>query len=396
MPDLWLLLVACQYPGGVLDRTPLVYAPDAGPASLKEWALPRGPADAGVDSLREYLRRAPHPNATATRLALGDQIYVDATAGLFDPRNQDAPFERLNQERTASPAWAEVFSGQSVIALMDDHEIVDNWEPSADPARNLLLRQQMETARAAFIQWQRPGAAGPLWFTTQLQASPGTPAALFVGDTRTEREARSPITLTRARIMGAAQESALQDFLLTRAGDFPFTFVATSSMVLPRLLATCDTVETPGTGSQGPSAYPGSIESDAWDGYPASLHWLLGLVLERGTDDVVFLSGNEHIGMVARITLRRGNKTVTAWSVHAGALYAPYPFANATRFDFADVDTFSFRTPAGEATCTVETWFPDMADGFCSLTVTAPAGGRPELRVEYHPADGSAMQAWQT
>ena len=89
---------------------------------------------------------------------------------------------------------------------------------------------------------------------------------------------------------------------------------------------------------------PPALRSDAWDGYPASLHRLLAGVYERGTNDVVFLSGNEHLSNVARIQISKLDDpgVVLAHSVHSSALYAPYPFANAIEEDFAGTEEFEF------------------------------------------------------
>ncbi|HLT62975.1 MAG TPA: alkaline phosphatase D family protein, partial [Pseudohongiella sp.] len=60
-------------------------------------------------------------------LLLGDQIYADATADLFDPR---APYERYrNPYRTAfnQPDVAYVLSHLPTWFVVDDHEYRDNW-----------------------------------------------------------------------------------------------------------------------------------------------------------------------------------------------------------------------------------------------------------------------------
>lgn len=382
-PDLLFVMVACQYPGGMLDRTPTIAPSGAGPGSHRTRGGSDGPADLALAALLAWLKDGAEPDHLFT---MGDQIYVDATAGLFDPRNTDGAQERLAETRMESPALKDVSARLTqVTALMDDHEVHDNWEPSLNAEQEERLQARMKPARAAFIRSQTMLASPPLWRTVPVRGTP-----FFIGDTRTERHARSPLRLNTARIMGTDQEQALASHLrAAHDAGLPFKFIATSSMVLPRRLATRDACT---------DAYPGSIESDAWDGYPASLHALLGHIVDHEIDNVVFMSGDEHIGMVTRITLRKdtpGAKPLSAVSIHAGALYAPYPFANATEFDFAETDSFSFPCTGGTATCDVHTWFPGLGDSFCVVNVTTTAQGQPALGVAYHSADGKTVKTWE-
>ncbi len=132
-------------------------------------------------------------------------------------------------------------------------------------------------------------------------------------------------------------------------------------MVLPRTLA----VRSGGTAA--------ALRSDAWDGYPLSLHRLLAQVYERGANDVVFLSGDTHRGNVTTIELTRegSDKKVIAHSIHCPALYAPYPFANAVPEDFARVDSFEFtwvdaRCGAMTYRCSVRSWLPCTGGRVCA------------------------------
>ena len=143
-------------------------------------------------------------------------------------------------------------------------------------------------------------------------------------------------------------------------------------MLLPRLLAV----------RRQPSA---ALQSDSWDGYPASLHALLAHLFVQGRGNIVFLSGDAHISCAARITLwsdepPRAGRTparVVVNSVHGSALYAPFPFANADEEDYARAEVFEFSTGGASGapatlTCKVETYFPHangraIGDGFVLL-----------------------------
>jgi hypothetical protein len=120
------------------------------------------------------------------------------------------------------------------------------------------------------------------------------------------------------------------------------------------------------------------LRADGWDGYPASLHRLLAGVYKRGSNDIVFLSGNEHISSVARIEISQADdpgNVVVAHSVHSSALYAPYPFANAIEEDFAGTEAFEFANDGTTYLCRVKTWFPSLGDGFAVLSISDAESG---------------------
>lgn len=363
-----LFLMACLYPGGVLDRSRL---PSLTQRHTHSTNLP-GPPDYAFrrfDQRRVQIQPAPVRDLVMT----GDQIYVDATAGLFDPLQRDQPLERA-YSALSSQEWRKLAMNQlEAVALMDDHEVGDNWEPSADEERNDQLRRQMKQARAMFLKSQRSRPRNDA-LVQSYKLSSGH--VLFAGDTRSERTVRDAALLNAARIMSPGQLLGLVD-TLARAPRDQWKFAATSSILLPRRLAT----------AHGPLS--SGIRSDAWDGYPASLHELLGRVADADLQHCVFLSGDEHIPCVAEITLRACDSkipSVKLWSVHAGALYAPYPFANAVQEDFAETDVFDFVSPAGRSwTCSVQAHFAEYPDdGFVEIT----GGDGEPLQVVFRSAHG--------
>lgn len=365
---------ACLYPSGVLDgsRRPHLQGGDHDPVNRP------GPPDHAF--LRLLQQRATHGAPAGTEwLLLGDQVYIDATAGLLDPRRSDGLLRRVYMAQFRLMWRQSAEFGLVPLTLMDDHEVIDNWEPSLHRGRNKVLSAQMDDAKLAFVAWQRhnvPSTHGGLWHATQLSSG----HLLFIGDTRSERSARDPARLAQAELVSPAQMQALLHHL-QQATPGDWRFVATSSMLLPRRLATADCRD-------GSAA----LHSDAWDGYPGSLHRLLGHIAEESLQRCVFLSGDEHIPCVARIELRaRGGPgdqaPVVAWSVHAGSLYGPFPFANSVPEDFATDDMFTFVGPSGKSwSCQVRTCHPrHLDDGF--LEISGAAAG--PIQVDFRSARDS-------
>jgi hypothetical protein len=109
-----------------------------------------------------------------------------------------------------------------------------------------------------------------------------------------------------------------------------------------------------------------ALRSDAWDGYPQSLSRVLGHIARERVPNVVFLSGDEHVSLVARVTLRAANgEPVVVHSVHSSALYAPFPFANSIDDDLVADEAFRL----GDCSVEVHTRFAAPGDGFAVLRV---------------------------
>ena len=353
-------LASCHYPHDIFDRMP-----DA-PASLP------GPADASLLQLAEVLDTTDGDEKPSLIILAGDQVYLDATAGLFDPRVLTDRVRRPYELFFGSQGAQRVFGRADVqtYMLFDDHEFSDNYE-TCDAVDKALRRQ----AKAGYWEFQRGEARRlRLWRTLSHQGF-----EFFLGDTRMGRTPRSVATLARAHIMNRHQRAALGVWLQQHKGCGRPLFIATSSMVLPRRLLT----------AHEPHA---ALMSDAWDGYPASLHCLLGTLCHHEIHNVVLLSGDEHLSCHARITLRDTNgHQVVVHSVHSSALYAPYPFANGVAALLADEETFQFDAPAVAAgvrfSCQVHTEFAPPGDGFTTLKVTQDNGDW-WLRLRYHGATG--------
>jgi phosphodiesterase/alkaline phosphatase D-like protein len=119
--------------------------------------------------------------------------------------------------------------------------------------------------------------------------------------------------------MRAAQHSAIESWLLASNKD-QAKFILSSSIVLPR--------HRLNHASQNSAA--NCIRSDGWDGYPVSLYKMLAMVVDRGIEKLVFVSGDEPIGCYAdiQITNLNSGETAEATSIHCPGLYSPFPFAN--------------------------------------------------------------------
>lgn len=387
----WVLaLGSCLYPGCVTERTP----PAPG------WQA--GPPDRVWQRLHQWRNQSSHPPLEIAILS-GDQIYADATAGLFDPRSAAGRFEQPHQAMLSQRLLRQALAGVPVHTLIDDHEIVDNWSwqdgdhlPADTPWCD--NRQRRADGLRAFRQHQRfaqpvrlpidprEPTARParLWYAFAHRGLP-----LFVADTRTQREPRGIARFEQAQIMGRTQWACLLHWLAHHGPDERPTFVASPSILLPRRLLS-DTLR------------PASATlTDAWEAYPRSLHALLAHLCRTQARNVVFLSGDEHLSCIARLRIRREGdgpeREVVAHSVHSSALYAPYPFANSRPHDFHTHDGFTF-TDRHEGRlehfhCRVETDFAPPGDGIALLETRQGPDGQWHVDVGWERECGLTTQA---
>lgn len=356
-------LASCQYPSDIFNRMP------AGEHAT------RGPVDRSLLALGDRLNE---PDPPTLLLLCGDQIYTDATAGLFDPKMADQKFRIPHERRAQSRGSMAVMQrrGLAVQMMLDDHEIRDNWAPN-DPEPEVLGsgKTALELGRSAYFKYERGLQNEPprVWHTVEHKGLP-----FFLGDTRTEREGRTSLNWHDARIMSPEQCSSLCEWLKAdRYKDSP-KFVLTAAALLPRRLQVAEQCAR-------------ALHSDGWEGYPASMHALLKFICDNEIKGAVFLSGDDHMSNLVTATVTRsdGQRSCTLHSIHSSALYAPYPVANAAPADFKGYESFCFpdpEVPDRHYCCRVRTHFAP-GDGYAVLAARCDRLGW-HLDVDFYNAAG--------
>jgi len=323
-------LTSCQYPVGMLDATVAFGSYRRLAKQLK--------ANSG-DARPQFL------------LLLGDQVYVDATAGMFDPSEQHDRFVAPYRNLLNQPAVKDVLRRLPAYMMLDDHEIEDGWEPLAADRHD---DHNLTAGRDCYLRFQRAGgpprqrpegdSPEPLWYEFERSEFP-----FFIADTRTERQRRTAATIKNAGIMSDTQFTKLLCWLSKQRDDVP-KFIASPAIFLPRRRSTAQHEHV-----------ASALRSDAWDGYPKSFHGLLAYLAEQQIKNVVFLSGDEHLSCVAQATITAAGKPpVSILSIHSSGLYAPFPFANSVPEIFPEEETFPFALTGEELSASRER-LPDQA-----------------------------------
>jgi hypothetical protein len=359
-------LLSCQYPAGFLDAPP-AYA-----------------------SYRRLLARLGSATAAPPRFIVmtGDQVYVDPTAGLYDPEAQDdryhRPYEVWLRRREVRGALRRVPS----FMLLDDHEIDDNWGPlpsaAPDSGGNLGMQQQ---GLKSYRKYERGRHEMPPELASFGFKFDGFP--FFMLDTRSERTLRQTGNLATAKLFAHGVGSTLEKLeqWLTNVPQSGPKFIVTPSMFLPRHRRT---VRLTTAGNVLDSANLNAFHSDGWDGYPETLRAVLGVLAATPVHHVVFLSGDEHRSCIAQIDLRlKGGSLITrVHSIHTSAAYAPFPFANSLAEEFATSETFEFKRDNSNTIyeCVVQADALPARDGATMLRPWKEAGA---WRLACESSDGS-------
>lgn len=247
-------------------------------------------------------------------ILLGDQIYADATADLFDPK---APYERFrNPYRIAfgNTEARRLMSQLPSYFAVDDHEFRDNWrgqmvgEPHFEYARRMAWLFQMHYQSEWDYEQLR------LWYPFESAGHP-----FFVFDTRLQRStnAQSDGTI----LLDQQQIDAFSHWLQMQA-DKPVLFLATGSPLAPLSRAVC--------------ANPAlAVYDDSLLGYPRFLTLLVDLLDRYAANKrIVWLCGDPHFSCFARVRLSSGTTSVSLIQVCSSGMYAPMPFINSNINDY--------------------------------------------------------------
>lgn len=283
-----------------------------------------------VDHLAVHMLAHVHDAAAPAEalVLLGDQIYADATANVFDTQTDDERLAQFYRDAWGSPHARRLLASVPTYTVVDDHELGDNWNGSAKPLEDPMLMNGFEAALAYQWRWTDPVHHAPcvsadavrgFWREFALGAIPA-----FAMDTRTERESRAthPLGPDGAQMVSQAQWKALEAWLLEHRAE-------------PKVL--CSGSVFGWAEHSLLNAPAGCAHADGWSGYPASWKRLVKFIVAHQVQHTVFLSGDFHFSGVAslRLSAEGPQPAVTAVSVVCSGWNASLPFANARASDFA-------------------------------------------------------------
>lgn len=306
---------------------------------------------------------------------LGDQIYADARAGVFDTASRLERILPRYRQAFGSPGFRAVSSRLPLVMAVDDHEINDSWgEEQAYPGPDAW--QLADFAKTAFHVFQRAHGPDALPGTETRDATYGSSAfecagvPFFVLDARTHRyrvrAEDAPAADPARRVLDEATWQQLETWLTaqqSRCGARPKWLL-------------CGSVIAPGLAENDGS--PAPRDADTWQLAPDDRARLFDLLSTRRIENVVLLSSDYHCSATADIVL--GDSGVRAFAIVAPPLHAPMRFANAEASTVMKSE--SIPLPSGGAARVTLRWAWD-GDGWMECRMAPQgAGGREQWSLE--------------
>lgn len=292
-------LASCQYPPGLFDEIP---------------------AQRSCARLVQQVDSASAGERPQLLLLVGDQVYVDETAGLFDPAGKDS-VEHAYFQGFGLASWRAATRRLPTYPMLDDHEVGDNWEPGS--LNGGLERAALRAYRANQHKWVEDRAKDPA--LDELNYDIKVAGRLFkVLDTRSQRQRRVLRPTTGAHLLGDAliQDGLdLAKIVKDLPSDSP-AFIVSSVALLPLPRAAVF--------GRGPER----IGLDDWSGYPKSQFDLLELLRDSPVRQVILLAGDRHMSSVSSLWMTGRHGPVEVISIVSSGLYSPWPFANSRPEEF--------------------------------------------------------------
>ncbi len=306
-------------------------------------------ADGAFALMRRHLRAGRDGPPLDHLLLVGDQIYADATAGVFGDGQDDlARYVERYRRAFSQPSFASILGQVPTHFALDDHEFVNNWPGQAPPGHPLWRNDgyqrdiaQFRRARRYAVAYQGtalPSRAPDLDRQVFWQDFVSGGCPFFVMDTRTERTLRSggepPASWS---MIGDAQRDAFESWVRRWAGHPVPLFVVAGSPLVPIALELYEHPEL-------------AINADGWMGYPADVEWFARQVLAL-PGRFVLIAGDLHLSAAAEMTFRCAERAGSAVAIVASGLFSPWPFANADPASFAWRPARGLRLPGTTTSC---------------------------------------------
>jgi len=240
-------------------------------------------------------------------LHTGDQNYNNGEESLAGFRNQW--FGAIDD-----PGYRAIHETTGVYQTLDDHEVDDNFDPERiDPS---ILRNAFQAYFESFPVDEGPD--GEIWTSYEW----GATAEFFILDCRSER--------------GFPDDSY---YISDQQMDWLLEELSNSEAHFKVILNSVPITDMP-------TLYVAT--GDRWEGYDRQRDQLLDHITDNDIRNVWFISGDFHIGMVARIDNEGPARRIIEVAAGPGGNINPIASTLGTLEGLAGVDQFLFHTGSGD------------------------------------------------
>lgn len=281
---------------------------------------------------------------------LGDQIYADASADVFQEGTWQDRYDNRYRQAFGSQYFACLVSRVPTYFCVDDHEFTNNWEGEGLPEQAISSIQNVDIGHLTASQFAYAKDRANLFMgyleqngneqqdSLKLWRPISAPDELhiptFIMDTRSERQLRRPGTKqfqegSKPRMISEKQMDAFEEWLAYIPDPTIPKMIISGTVLVPQTKANTR-FETL------------LCREDGFLGYPATLGAMLDTIAKNEIKNIIWVSGDLHFSCWAKINLvsklksnnnEPGHQT-TMHQVVASGLYAPLHFANGNPDDY--------------------------------------------------------------
>mmetsp|Transcript_22184 Transcript_22184/g.49527 ORF Transcript_22184/g.49527 Transcript_22184/m.49527 type:complete len:501 (+) Transcript_22184:121-1623(+) len=259
--------------------------------------------DRGDKTFRSIGEQVDSGIETDALLMLGDQIYAD-DLNFFSPDVKLPQYFARYRDAFTQDHIRALMARVPTFMTLDDHEIEDNWPAKATRKDEMTLYPAAIHSYLTYQMSHSPlyeltpdgnhitGVPTKLWYTFQDGC-----CDFFIMDSRTERK----LDEGRRKMISTEQMTALKMWLSD--GADAVKFVASTTPMFPD--------------AESPS-------EDTWSGFVEQRNEILNFIQKNKIPRVVFLSGDVHCSVSAKLTLS-SDPDFSVLSLISSAFYWPYP-----------------------------------------------------------------------
>lgn len=308
----------------------------------------------------EMLAKLEQEGAADALLMLGDQIYADATGGLFDTTSALEKYGGRYQALFASPRFRRLAARLPIYMTQDDHEFSNNWcqeDMFQGPAGDAHYRTALGMLHACQVSHSPYGAravAPPFDYHMRVRGVP-----VYMLDSITMRH------LPPGDIVDDAQLKSLEHWLRRIPAAEP-KLICTGSVVAPGYTLGLDAA-----GRHDPLRC-GDFAN--WQGYARQRRMLFDLIRQHGGGNVLLVSGDYHVAAHGLISYEGAP---VAQALIVPPLYAPMRYINDAARELAGLELFGDY----EIKCPPDKRHP--GSGYAEISVTPGAGPGNMFRYEF-------------
>ena len=279
-----------------------------------------------IDGASYQKINANHQGASALML-LGDQIYADATASLFDNLTTVEKFQERYHALFRSSGFATAVRSIPTYMTGDDHEFSNSWSKPDDQLQDLLFSAACQSY--GIYQVSHSPFRGELEKPPCDYAFNVGPAGVYVMDTLSNRDTTVPgMEVIVANAQLGDFEKWLKD---SKTPDF--VILATGGVVAPGFSRALD--------AGGATDVHRAQGLENWQAFNGQRIKLLNIIAASGKK-VLLLSGDYHCAAQASIKDSSGREIAMAAVVPPA--YAPMRYVNASAAGLATTEfTAGFR-----------------------------------------------------